>query len=140
MSLVGFNEVDLCVESGCDRTLQGLGKNFTKKEWESDWGYHLIRSKYAVASGGFSGQLTVHGLPSCRLLKTIPVFSLDGEKSYGFNEETKPMLNTSHGFIPWGDSHHPDISQTKGELDGRWVFINENNKKTTEMKIKCKHI
>jgi cell division protein FtsW (lipid II flippase) len=33
-----------------------VGKNFTKKEWESDWGYHLIRSKYAVASGGFSGQ------------------------------------------------------------------------------------
>lgn len=32
MSLVGFNEVDLGVESGCDRTLQGLGKNFTKKD------------------------------------------------------------------------------------------------------------
>ena len=37
------------------------------------------------------------------------------------------MLNTSHGFIPWDDSHHPDISQTNGELDGRWVFINGNN-------------
>jgi len=34
---------------------------------------------------------------------------------------------TSHGFVPWGDSHHPDISQTNGELDGRWIFINENN-------------
>jgi len=50
---------------------------------------------YAFFSGGFSGQLTVHGLPSGRLLKTIPVFSVDAEKSYGFNEETKPMLNTS---------------------------------------------
>jgi nitrous-oxide reductase len=37
------------------------------------------------------------------------------------------MLNTSHGFIPWDDSHHPDISQTKGELDGRYVYINANN-------------
>jgi nitrous-oxide reductase len=57
----------------------------------------------------------------------IPVFSQDAEKAWGYNEETKPMLNTSHGFVPWDDSHHPDISQTNGELDGRWVFINGNN-------------
>ena len=82
---------------------------------------------YAFMSGGFSGQLAVYGLPSGRLFKVIPVFSVDAEKAYGFNEETKPMLNTSHGFIPWGDSHHPDMSQTNGELDGRWIFINENN-------------
>lgn len=82
---------------------------------------------YAFVSGGFSGQLAVYGLPSGRLLKVIPVFSVDAEKGWGFNEETKPMLNTSHGFIPWDDSHHPDISQTVGEVDGRWVFINGNN-------------
>ena len=82
---------------------------------------------YAFISGGFSGQLSVYGLPSGRLFKVIPVFSQDAEKAYGYNEETKPMLNTSHGFIPWDDSHHPDISQTAGELDGRWVFINGNN-------------
>ena len=82
---------------------------------------------YAFVSGGFSGQLAVYGLPSGRLFKVIPVFSVDAEKAWGFNEETKPMLNTSHGFIPWDDSHHPDISQTAGELDGRWVFINGNN-------------
>jgi len=82
---------------------------------------------YAFVSGGFSGQLAVYGLPSGRLFKVIPVFSVDAEKAWGFNEETKPMLNTSHGFIPWDDSHHPDISQTNGELDGRYVFINGNN-------------
>ena len=37
------------------------------------------------------------------------------------------MLNTSFGFIPWDDLHHPDISQTNGELDGRWIFANGNN-------------
>ncbi len=84
-------------------------------------------SYYAFISGGFSGQLSVYGLPSGRLFKVIPVFSVDAEKAYGFNEETKPMLQTSHGFVPWGDSHHPDISQTNGVVDGRWVFINENN-------------
>jgi nitrous-oxide reductase len=82
---------------------------------------------YAFVSGGFSGQLAVYGLPSGRLFKVIPVFSVDAEKAYGFNEETKPMLNTSHGFIPWDDAHHPDISQTNGVLDGRFVFINGNN-------------
>lgn len=82
---------------------------------------------YAFVSGGFSGQLAVYGLPSGRLFKVIPVFSQDAEKAWGYNEETKPMLNTSHGFIPWDDSHHPDISQTEGKLDGRWVFINGNN-------------
>jgi len=82
---------------------------------------------YAFISGGFSGQLSVYGLPSGRLFKVIPVFSQDAEKAYGYNEETKPMLNTSHGFVPWDDSHHPDISQTNGELDGRYVFINGNN-------------
>lgn len=82
---------------------------------------------YAFISGGFSGQLSVYGLPSGRLFKVIPVFSQDGEKGYGYNEETKPMLQTSYGFIPWGDAHHPDISQTNGEVDGRWCFINENN-------------
>ncbi len=82
---------------------------------------------YAFISGGFSGQLAVHGLPSGRLFKVIPVFSVDAEKAYGFNEETKPMLETSHGFIPWDDSHHPDLSQTNGEIDGRWCFINGNN-------------
>lgn len=82
---------------------------------------------YAFVSGGFSGQLSVYGLPSGRLFKVIPVFSQDAEKAYGYNEETKPMLNTSHGFVPWDDAHHPDISQTNGVIDGRWVFINGNN-------------
>ena len=82
---------------------------------------------YGFFSGGFSGQVSVYGIPSGRLLKVIPVFSVDGEKGYGFNEETKPMLQTSHGFVPWDDAHHPELSQTNGETDGRWVFINGNN-------------
>ncbi|HEY9839694.1 MAG TPA: Sec-dependent nitrous-oxide reductase [Candidatus Obscuribacterales bacterium] len=82
---------------------------------------------YAFMSGGFSGQVSVYGLPSGRLLKVIPVFSQNPENGYGYTEESKPMLNTTHGFIPWGDAHHPKLSQTNGEQDGRWLFINENN-------------
>jgi nitrous-oxide reductase len=82
---------------------------------------------YAFLSGGFSGQVSVYGLPSGRLLKVIPVFSLDAEKAYGFNDETKPMLETRHGFLPWDDAHHTELSQTDGVPDGRWLFINANN-------------
>ncbi|MFX0555283.1 Sec-dependent nitrous-oxide reductase [Maribacter sp. CXY002] len=82
---------------------------------------------YAFLSGGFSGNLTVYGLPSGRMFKEIPVFSQFPTSGYGYSEETKSMLNTSFGFVPWDDAHHPDISQTNGELDGRWIFINGNN-------------
>ena len=82
---------------------------------------------YNFVSGGFSGQMSVYGLPSGRLLKVVPIFSVNPENGYGYSEETKPMLNTSHGFVPWDDQHHLDLSQTNGEIDGRWIFANANN-------------
>lgn len=82
---------------------------------------------YAFMSGGFSGNLTVHGLPSGRLIKTVPVFSQFPENGYGYSDETKDLLMTSFGFIPWDDAHHPELSQTDGVPDGRWIFINGNN-------------
>lgn len=82
---------------------------------------------YNIVSGGFNGQVAVYGIPSGRLFRIIPVFSQSPESGYGFSEETKPMLNTSHGFVPWDDQHHIALSQTKGEHDGRWAFANGNN-------------
>ena len=82
---------------------------------------------YNFVSGGFSGQMSVYGLPSGRLFRVIPVFSVDPEKGWGYTEETKPMLNTSHGFVPWDDLHHIALSITGSEHDGRWAFGNANN-------------
>ena len=82
---------------------------------------------YNFVSGGFNGQVSVYGLPSGRLLRIIPVFSQFAECGYGYSEESKPMLNTSHGFVPWDDQHHLALSQTNGEHDGRWIFANANN-------------
>ncbi len=82
---------------------------------------------YNFVSGGFSGQMSVYGIPSGRLFRVIPVFSVDPEKSWGYSEETKPMLNTSHGFVPWDDLHHIALSTTASEHDGRWAFGNANN-------------
>lgn len=82
---------------------------------------------YNIVSGGFNGQVSVYGLPSGRLLRIIPVFSQFAENGWGYSEETKPMLNTSHGFVPWDDSHHIALSTTNGEHDGKWAFVNANN-------------
>jgi nitrous-oxide reductase len=82
---------------------------------------------YAFMSGGFSGQITVMGLPSGRLFRTVPVFSQHPENGWGYSEETRGMLMTSYGFVPWDDAHHPELSQTDGVPDGRWIFINANN-------------
>jgi nitrous-oxide reductase len=82
---------------------------------------------YAFLSGGFSGQLPVYGLPSGRLLKLIPVFAVDPQGGYGYTDETKPMLETSHGPVPWDDLHHVSVSLKDGSPDGRFIFVNSNN-------------
>ncbi len=124
--VIGFSMIFMSCGKKTDKTARAgaLSGNLAARSFVAPGEHDEF---YAFVSGGFSGQLAVYGLPSGRLFKVIPVFSQDGEKAYGYNEETKPMLNTSHGFIPWDDSHHPDISQTNGELDARWLFINGNN-------------
>ncbi|HEY7482085.1 MAG TPA: Sec-dependent nitrous-oxide reductase [Gemmatimonadales bacterium] len=82
---------------------------------------------YAFMSGGFDGQVGIYGIPSGRLLKHVPVFSQNPENGWGYSEQTKAMLTTSYGFVPWDDAHHPQLSQTAGVPDGRWLFINGNN-------------
>jgi len=77
---------------------------------------------YLFYSGGHSGQIFVSGVPSMRHIATIPVFTPYPGTGYGFDNETKEML----GGYTWGDSHHPALSETGSEYDGRWLFINEN--------------
>ncbi len=78
---------------------------------------------YMFSSGGHSGQVFVYGVPSMRHLVTIPVFTPYPGTGYGFDDDTKKML----GALTWGDAHHPALSETKGDYDGRWLFINEMN-------------
>jgi len=77
---------------------------------------------YLFYSGGHSGQIFVAGVPSMRHICTIPVFTPYPGTGYGFDDETKAML----GGYRWGDAHHPGLSETDGEYDGRWLFINDN--------------
>ena len=77
---------------------------------------------YAFLSGGHSGQIYVYGIPSMRHIRTIPVFSKYSATGWGFDAHSKAMM----GGLTWGDCHHPTLSETKGEYDGRWLFINDN--------------
>jgi nitrous-oxide reductase len=78
---------------------------------------------YMFASGGQSGNIYVYGVPSMRHISTIPVFSPYPATGYGFDDDSKAML----GNFTWGDVHHPSLSETNGDYDGRWLFINEMN-------------
>ncbi|MEK6566942.1 MAG: Sec-dependent nitrous-oxide reductase [Bacteroidota bacterium] len=77
---------------------------------------------YIFKSGGHSGQVYVYGIPSMRHISTIPVFSPYAATGYGFDKESKEML----GGFTWGDAHHPSLSETDGDYDGRWLFISDN--------------
>ncbi|HTO77229.1 MAG TPA: Sec-dependent nitrous-oxide reductase [Thermoanaerobaculia bacterium] len=78
---------------------------------------------YLFSSGGHSGQIYVYGVPSMRHLSTIPVFTPYPGTGYGFDDESRKML----GNLTWGDAHHPALSETAGDYDGRWLFINDMN-------------
>ncbi len=78
---------------------------------------------YMFSSGGHSGQIYVYGVPSMRHLSTIPVYTPYPATGYGFDDESKKML----GDLTWGDVHHPSLSETNGDYDGRWLFVNEMN-------------
>ncbi len=87
---------------------------------------------YLFASGGHSGQVYVYGLPSGRHITTIPVFTPYPATGYGFDDDSKKML----GDLTWGDVHHPALSETGGDYDGRWLFVNEMNGRVARIDLR----
>ncbi len=80
------------------------------------------------SSGGQSGQLIVYGIPSMRILKYVAVFTPEPWQGYGYDDESKAVLAQGRILgkdITFGDTHHPAISETDGEYDGRYLFIND---------------
>lgn len=81
------------------------------------------------SSGGQSGQVLVIGVPSMRILKIIGVFTPEPWQGYGYGGSSNEIL--AQGYIDedhpltWGDTHHPSLSETNGEYDGQFLFIND---------------
>ncbi len=83
---------------------------------------------YVFSSGGQSGQVIVYGVPSMRILKYIGVFTPEPWQGYGFDNESKKILDSGNirgQEIKWGDTHHPNFSEKNGEYVGDYLFIND---------------
>jgi nitrous-oxide reductase len=80
-------------------------------------------------SGGQSGQVYAIGVPSMRILKQIAVFTPEPWQGYGYGGKSsmEVLEGGYHNGMPltWGDTHHPALSETEGEYDGDWLFIND---------------
>ncbi len=81
------------------------------------------------ASGGHAGQVFVIGLPSMRMLKTIAVFTPEPWQGYGYGAKgTMELLEAGQVLghtVTWADTHHPALSETGGDYDGQFLFIND---------------
>ena len=82
-------------------------------------------------SGGHSGNVIAVGVPSMRILKNIAVFTPESWQGYGFgNADIEAMLdagNPKGETVRMGDTHHPALSETAGDYDGQFLFINDKN-------------
>lgn len=82
------------------------------------------------ASGGHSGQLIIVGLPSMRILRTVAVFTPESWQGYGFGIEENALEQAKKrggksARLNWADTHHPALSETNGDYDGEFCFIND---------------
>jgi nitrous-oxide reductase len=84
---------------------------------------------YIFSSGGQSGQVIVLGIPSMRLLKYIAVFTPEPWQGWGFGDHGSHAIlegGDRHGQkMRWGDTHHPNLSETNGDYDGQFLFIGD---------------
>jgi len=87
------------------------------------------RDEYIMfGSGGHSGQVLVIGVPSMRLLKVIGVFTPEPWQGYGYGDQTDALLTSGDRNgrkLTWADTHHPALSETNGDYDGEYLFIND---------------
>jgi nitrous-oxide reductase len=69
----------------------------------------------------------VIGVPSMRILKYIAVFTPEPWQGYGYGDQTEGLLRsgTATAAAVWADTHHPALSETAGDYDGQFLFIND---------------
>jgi nitrous-oxide reductase len=87
-----------------------------------------MKDEYIMfSSGGHSGQVFVIGVPSMRMLRSIAVFTPEPWQGwgYGVGEEILREGYVNGKANLWGDTHHPALSETNGDYDGEWLFIND---------------
>ncbi|MFZ5479448.1 MAG: Sec-dependent nitrous-oxide reductase [Myxococcota bacterium] len=82
-----------------------------------------------MASGGHAGNMIAIGVPSMRILKYVAVFGPESWQGYGYGGLGDKLLyeDSRQGGkeVTWGDVHHPNFSETNGEYDGKYIFLND---------------
>ncbi len=89
---------------------------------------HLQDEYIALNSGGQEGNMPTYLVPSMRLVKYTPINTRQPYDGYGYSVETFNLMKD--GFIDgqeilWGDTHHPGISETNGDYNGKWLVVND---------------
>ncbi|MCC6807481.1 MAG: Sec-dependent nitrous-oxide reductase [Deltaproteobacteria bacterium] len=81
------------------------------------------------ASGGHGGQVLAIGVPSMRMLKLIGVFAPEPWQGYGYGSKSGQEMfdqgKQNGKSITWADVHHPNLSETNGDYDGKYLFVND---------------
>ncbi|HJM21271.1 MAG TPA: Sec-dependent nitrous-oxide reductase, partial [Acidimicrobiales bacterium] len=89
----------------------------------------VIDEYIMFSSGGHGGQVFVFGIPSMRMLKSIAVFTPEPWQGWGYGDEHHKELFAAGAVdgevLTWGDTHHPALSETNGDYDGEFLFIND---------------
>lgn len=119
---------------GASASLQELMKarNLSEADVEAALKTYVPTGKmdeyYIFASGGQSGNVDVIGVPSMRMLKVIGVFTPESWQGWGFGGDGDKVLeggNQGNHKIRWADVHHPNLSEVKGDYDGKYLFVND---------------
>lgn len=109
-------------------------RNLSPKDVEAALKTYIPSGKHddylMFSSGGHSGQVFVIGVPSMRLLKVIAAFTPEPWQGFGYgSEESERLLKdgdmASGTKLRWADTHHPALTETDGEYDGQFLFIND---------------
>ena len=141
MAWIAVASIGALVVAGCD---QGAGgdlaalaeeRGLTVEQAEGALKTYVPPGEYdpyiIVSSGGHSGGIHLVGVPSMRLLKTIPVFTPESWSGYGQGSDLSEAVLSEGSSdkqarrLTWGDTHHPALSETEGVYDGRWVYIQD---------------
>ncbi|MCO5215702.1 MAG: Sec-dependent nitrous-oxide reductase [Thermomicrobiales bacterium] len=80
------------------------------------------------SSSGHAGMVFAIGVPSMRNYRSIAVFTPEPWQGFGFSDESKAVLEQgaiNGKVMHHGDTHHPALSETDGDYDGQYLFINE---------------